>query len=347
MKVLKFTGLLMLCFAWAGTAGAVEVPTLYTAEVFLDEKADNPRDDAYRAALVTVLARVTDNALAGNDEAIDELFPAPAAWVTQFRPGEDDTLVVSFDGESLEQVLRNNGYTVWGSDRPLTLIWMAVDWGQGEREIVAAGEPERSAAQSRSIDRNRLLRERMLEIAELRGLPIAFPLLDTTDLQEVTFSDIWGGFDERILAASERYEVNSVLIGRIRATTTDSNRWTYYFGGQEQVWSGPAEAVVSRIADTLSAEFAVGGNEPLERLALNIAGVETLDAYGDLQKKLDNVAVIEGFRVVEVAGDTVTYDVDVRGGASRLRRALGFAGLIEQQDPGLTPAGDLNFFYNP
>ena len=67
----------------------------------------------------------------------------------------------------------------------------------------------------------------MLEIAEKRGLPLAFPLLDTEDLQSVTFSDIWGGFDERIIAASKRYGANSILIGRVRPSSSQSNRWTY------------------------------------------------------------------------------------------------------------------------
>ena len=181
---------------------AVEVPSLFTAEVPLNERSDNPRDDAYKAALTEVLMRVSGSLLSTDEEAIDELFPVPSAYVTQFQPGAEDSLWVSFDGEAIERVLRAAGQMVWGNDRPLTLVWLAVDWGQGEREIIAAGDPERSRQQSRSIDRNRLLRERVLEIAEKRGLPLAFPLLDTEDLQSVTFSDIWGGFDERIVDAS-------------------------------------------------------------------------------------------------------------------------------------------------
>jgi len=199
---------------------AVDVPTLYTAEVALDEESDNPRDDAYKAALIEVLTRVSGSLLSNDEEAIDELFPVPAAYVTQFRPGAEDTLWVLFDGEAIERVLRAAGQMVWGSDRPLTLVWLAVDWGQGEREIIAAGEPDRVEQQSRSIDRNRLLRERVLEIAEKRGLPLVFPLLDTEDLQSVTFSDIWGGFDERIVAASKRYGANSILIGRVRPSSS-------------------------------------------------------------------------------------------------------------------------------
>jgi hypothetical protein len=290
---------------------AVDVPTLFSAQVPLDEEAENPREDAYRAALIQILARVSGSQLSENEEAIDEMFPVPAAYVMQFRPGEEDTLWVTFDGEAVERVLRASGQTVWGRDRPLTLVWLAVDWGQGEREIIAAGDPDRTTREFRSIDRNRLLRERVLEIADKRGLPLVFPLLDTTDLQGITFSDIWGGFD----------------------------------------WTGPPEAVVAQVADLLAAEFAVGGDAPLEMVALNVSGVQTVDAYGSLQETLAGVSLIESFNIAEVNGDVVSYQIEVRGGADRLRRALRFAGLLEQTDStdfsGLEPVSALEFFFNP
>ena len=344
-RTLRGSALLLIALAAMLPAQAVDVPNLYTAQVVLDEESDNPRDDAYKAALKEVLLRVSSSAFSANEEAIDELFPIPSAYVTQYRPGDEDSLWVSFDGDAVEQVLRSNGQTVWGSDRPLTLVWLAVDWGQGEREIIAAGDPDRRPQQSRSIDRNRLLRERLLEIAEQRGLPIAFPLLDTTDLQGVTFSDIWGGFDERIAAASQRYEVNSILIGRVRPSSSQRNRWTYLFGGETLSWNGPPEAIVGQIADTLAAEFAVGGNAPLEIVALNVAGIDSIDAYGALQVLLTDLSLIEGFYINEVAGDVVSYQVEIRGGADRLRRALRFAGLIEQDNDFSSPENALEFYF--
>jgi len=350
-SLIYLSAVLLFSVGLALPALAVDVPTLFSAEVPLDEEAENPRESAYRAALISVLTKVSGSELSANEMAIDEMFPVPAAYVTQFRPGEEDTLWVSFDGEAIERVLRASGQTVWGSDRPLTLVWLAVDWGQGEREIIAAGDPERLTQEARSIDRNRLLRERVLEIAEKRGLPIVFPLLDTTDLQSVTFSDIWGGFDDRIIDASKRYDANSVLIGRVRPSSSQRNRWTYVFGGDTRAWTGPPEAIVTQVADMLAAEFAVGGDAPLEIVALNVSGVQTVDAYGSLQETLSGVNLIESFKISEVAGDMVSYQVEVRGGADRLRRALRFAGLLEQTDSadysGLEAATALEFFYNP
>lgn len=329
---------------------AIEVATLYTAKVPLDRNARDAEKTAHFAALVEVLRRVSGSELASNKQAIEELFPNPTTYVTQYQPGSDQTLMVSFDGQAIEKVLRRAGQTVWGNDRPLTMIWLAVDWGQGQREILAAGDPERSSQQSRSIDRNRQLRERILAIAADRGLPVAFPLLDTADLQIVSFSDVWGGFNERIIDASKRYETNSILIGRIRPSSNRGDRWTYILSGSEREWTGSAEKIVGQIADRLASEFAIGPDAALERVALSIGGIQSVDAYGSVQEILTRLDVIEKLNVESVAGDTISYQVEVRGGANRLARALRFSGLVEQEAIDSVGGGvrdDLQFFYNP
>ena len=68
---------LLFCAVAFAPAFAVDVPTLYTAEVFLDENADDPRNEAYRAALIEVLARVSGSELSSDPDHIDELFPVP------------------------------------------------------------------------------------------------------------------------------------------------------------------------------------------------------------------------------------------------------------------------------
>ncbi len=347
--------ILLLAITVPGMPGAwaADIPTLYTAQVALDEEEDDPRAAAYESALAAVLLRVSGSELSADPEMIELLFPRPASYVVQFRPGEDDTLWVTFDGEAVAAVLRQAGRSVWGSERPLTLVWLAVDWGQGDREIIGADEAERGRDQARTIDRNRLLRHRVLDMAERRGLPVLFPLLDTEDLQNVSFSDIWGGFDDALLMASERYEVESILVGRIRPTTGQRNRWSYYFGGDERSWNGEPELVLGLVADLLADEFAIGGNAPLEFVDLSVAGIDSFEAYGDMQNMLARTHVIESFLISEVAGDRVQYRVEVHGGVKRLRRALRFNGLIEQNGfdgdrfSMETFESSLDFFYSP
>ena len=324
-----------------------QAPYAFNLSRGVQESDDYSFGDA-RDALVEVLLRVSGSGIFSDPELFDLLFPNPADYVVQFRPGEDDSLWVRFDGAAIEDVLRRNGQPVWGSERPLTLIWLAVDWGQGIREIVAADDPERMEQESRSIDRNRMIRERLLEIADQRGLPLVFPLLDTTDLQSVTFADIWGGFDAAVVDASKRYGADSVLIGRVRPASNQANRWTYYFGDQEVALSGPPELALGQVADILASEFAIGGNLSLESVVLNISGVVSIEGYGNVQRMLEEIPVIEGFAAIEVGGDRISYRVEARGGAARLSRALSLKGLLEVDliDP-LAPQTVLEFYYSP
>ena len=350
---MKFCFLALAGVFVLSSADAVELSSLYTANVPFDQEQDDPRAHAYEMALKQVLLRVSGPELARDADLFQALFPRPAEYVVQFRFGSDDTIFVSFDGDAVEDVLRAAGQTVWGSDRPLTLVWIAVDWGHGERQIVGATDPDRSSDAARSINRNRLLRQRLLNFAESRGLPIAFPLLDSEDLANVSFSDIWGGFDERIIDASRRYDVDSILIGRVRADSAQRNRWTYHFSGDQRAWVGEPEIVITQISELLAAEFAIGGDAPLRTVQLNISGIASVDAYGSVQNILAGMNVIENFVVTTVEGDRISFRVLAHGGAERLARALRFEGLLEEEridvsDFDIVQAvSTLDFFYNP
>lgn len=329
--VLIFTALAMLALPAANVA-AVEASSLYTAEAPLERNDRQGRDAAYANALSQVISRITGLSDPMQTPKIAELFPDPARFVLQYRPGEDDTLWVTFDGEAIERLLRRTDVTVWGSDRPLTLVWLAVDWGNGEREIVAAGDAERVAGEERSIDRNRLLRERVQEAARKRGVPIAFPLLDAEDRQRVSFSDVWGGFDELLLQASRRYGTNSILVGRIRPGDTDRNRWSWYFGGEQRAWTGEAEEVIARLGDTLSSQFAVSGGDQLATFGLTVSGIDSVADYGAVQSFMEQLDVVEELAIDTVSADHIRYRIKAHGGKERLRRVLEFSSMLVPVD---------------
>jgi hypothetical protein len=324
-------GLAMLWFCAA--AAAVEMTSLYSVQVPLDPTDRGSRDFAYQAALTEVLVRVTGTTAVVDSEEIAALFPNPARYVLQYRPGPDNTLMVSLDGPAIEKVLRQTGATIWGTERPLTLIWLAVDWGQGEREIVAADDPQRVSGDARSIDRNRLLRERVLQIAEHRGIPVLFPLLDTEDLESISFSDIWGGFDDLLLQASLRYDASSVLLGRIRPDSMQPHRWTWHHRGERAGWDGEPEDMINQLADSLASLYAVSGQAPIDTIRLIISGIDSVNAFGRMQRFMENLRGIDAFAIKIVAGDRIVYEVEIQGGTERLQRSLELSNMLEMVDP--------------
>jgi len=327
---------------------------LYTVSVVLNPQVPDARDIAYRDGLNLVLIRVTGSEDELHLAELAGIFPVPDLYVLRFRPGPDDTLEVSFDGDAIERVLHQNLKTIWGDDRPLTLVWLAVDWGQGEREIVGADHGQQSADATRSIDRNRLLRERIEGTAERRGVPMLFPLLDIEDLQKISFSDIWGGFDEQLIEASKRYNASSILVGRIRPDSPQQNRWTYYFGEEQMGWVGEPEAAASLVADQLAAKFAIPGGSVLETYQLTVDGIDSVVAYGRVQQLIGDLAVVENFVLRSVSGHKVEFSVGVYGGIERLNKALELSGMLypatKPDDFGDAPVTDsarLDFVYLP
>src|SRR5690606_19379474 len=121
-----------------------------------------------------------------------------------------------------------------------------------------------------------------------RGIPIAFPLLDAADLQHVSFSDVWGGFDDRLLLASGRYGANSVLVGRVRPEALGHNRWPWYFAGDRGEWTGEPEEVLDRLANTLASRFAIAGDADLATFGLTIFGIDSVAAYGAVQSYMES-----------------------------------------------------------
>ena len=346
---------LVLVIAAPGTGFVFAQDNLYSVVVPLDASEANPQQKAQQDALQLVLVRVTGSADPQQILALQESFPPAENLVLRLQSAPDNSLRVTFDGGLIERYLRSNRQTIWGADRPVTLVWLAVDWGQGEREIVAADTERDVAASARSIDRNRQLRERVEQVAEFRGIPVIFPLQDTEDRQALGFGDIWGGFDELILEASRRYGASSVLVGRIDVNDPLRNRWTYYFGDDRLTWSGEPEQVTNLVADELAMQFGVRGDAALETYALTIDGVDSVLAYGNIQRMMDTLGVVEQFAVQSVDGQTIQYRVSVYGGIDRLSKALELSGMLEpdvmvDNDTGQGPLSDprlLSFHYRP
>ncbi len=313
----------------AANANAVDVEGLYTVDVALETGAGG-RDQAYQEALAEVLVRITGRESARSDADMLGLFPTPARYVMQYARGAQDRLIVTLDGDAIGELLRRAGHPVWESDRPLTLVWLAVEWAPGDRELIGAAEPGRRAF-GQQEERREQVRAQVVDAAARRGIPVQLPALDGEDRDAVTVRDVWGGFDQALLAASRRYQTASVLIGKIRSDNATRNQWTYYFGNRDLSWSGPADQVIARLADSLAEQFAVSGSDRPELLTLTISGVETVRAFGEISRLLAGTSVIERVHIDRVAGPEIRYRLEVRGGPERLAAALEFSGVLQRQ----------------
>jgi len=349
MNSFHLTLRVLICLWFAGQipgADAARVTDLYAAQVPAEGGAAR---DSFDTALHTVLIKVTGRRDITEDLAVMSQFAAAESYVQQYRTNPDGTVWVLFDQIALRRALDSIGQPVWGEERPVTLVWLVMDYGAGSRDILAAeadvereselfaepppvGDPERQMA----------VRDILQTTAGERGLPLILPLVDSEELDIVSVSDVWGGFTESLVLATQRYGVNAILVGRARVLSVENTRvrWTLMLGDEQFDWDGDVASGPDRLADFFAVRLATSSSA-LGRMQLRVDGVNTLDDYGRLSQYLSTLDVIEEYSIDRVAGQTAVFSLLVRGDADRLMRSIALRRILQPiEEPGRPSPGD-------
>lgn len=329
---------------------AVEVYGLYEAEVAVADKSAAARNEALGRLLMTVATKVSGQRDLGGNAVLREAAGQPAAYVQQFRyrsveatqegegseAGSGLALWARFDVRAVEELLTRAGLSVWGRMRPSVLVWLAAERGD-ERELVGADDAGRLVS---VLERT----------SAQRGVPLVLPLLDLEDRTRLGVSDVWAGFDETVLKASQRYQSKTVLIGRVYKVlpTLWEARWGLHLDGTVQEWSTQGGALelaleegVHEAADVLAARFATRRTDSgLADVALAVSGIRTLEDYARTLRYLRSLDAVDAVRVTHVQADKVSFRLLARGGESALEQVVSFSRTLEpapvaREAPGL------------
>ena len=324
----------LLLLPFAGLQAAAE--TLFESEVVVTDQSPAVRAGAMKTALRQVLVRVAgQDAILDTDPAIS-LLKDPAQLVQQYRyytvPESEPPVLkmwVRFDGEAVRQALQQQGVSYWGAERPDTLVWLAVE-DRGKRYVVAADD---GTEVYRQVE----------QAARQRGVPVLFPLMDLEDQSQVRFSDIWGGFFDNVLAASQRYNPQAVLIGRLNRSPSGawSSRWQLEVAGKPSSWSDShpqlaslAQQGIDDTADILASRFAVsqaGGN--LNAVSISVTGVDSLTDYARLGDYLAGLTAVVAVQVQKVTGNDVHYVLQLNGSLQDLTHTVSIGTVLEPLSP--------------
>lgn len=344
--LLGLVGALLLALGTSAQAAFVVVPGLYTAETVTDARDDDAREAGLRNALAQVIIRVTGQlSVAGQPEG-RQVIDQAESLVSQFRfepiepepdadapPPDDDAepppvqyrLTASFVPGAVDNALRNAGLPVWPPRRPRTLVWLVTDSGQG---IVDDSDKQRRAGA-------------LLDAAQARGLPLEFPLMDLEDRRSIDAADIRGGFDDRIRAASTRYDTAEVLVGHIsRSGSLRTARWTLLDprqGGQR--WTQTTRSTdaaltegIAELADRLVQRYAGGGNGPRAAIDVAVRGITGLDDYGRVLNMFQRLTAVDDTLVHAAHNDVVVFRLMSGATVANLARAIDVERVIVRDE---------------
>jgi len=326
-----------------------EIEGLYEAKVAVTGQGIVERKAVVREGMRIVLTRVSGRRDIETLDKIDQALANALRYVQQFdyrtlafdavhvnETGEEykQELRIRFDDQALNVLLQDAGLPVWGRGRPSLLIWLAVE-DVGERYLLGG-------------DARLPLRD-MLELqAQQRGVPLLFPLLDLEDQTRLNFADVWGDFQDDIQSASQRYQAEGILVGRVyrHAENEWRARWSLYDGAQShaerknalqvQRWTTTAvdkeqlmKAAVDDSADILGHRFARAASElDADMLFVSVTDITTIEGYARTLKYFSSLDMVTETAVNSVDEIDVVYGLKIKGNEEHFRQSVAFGDTL-------------------
>ncbi len=308
----------MVAFALlAMPAQAEPLGDLYSVTV--PYSGDN--DAAFREAMRAVLVRVTGRADAPDLPNLAPLVAQASRYVTSFRRAAGGQLAVSFNGPAIENAVDSSGLAFWGNERPVTLVWLALDRGGGRRALVSASD---TSAEKARVDSS----------AARRGLPLVWP--DAGDDLVRAMQQAWSGNHDALVDAARRYGADGVLVGRARQTAAGAYEveWNFTVAGAAGAAAGELEAGPELAAERYAGIYASHGAAQRSEQTVTVTGIATLEGYAMALRTLTRLAPVRGVAVDEVNADSVSFRVNVRGDPEALSQAIVRDGRLQPVDAG-------------
>ena len=329
-----------LCAAAAAGGAAEVVPWLYDAEVPVASQTQADRQRATSVALARVLARVTGLTRVPFTEPLTAALAAPEHYTLRYSfhtvPPPTSAhldadgaaaglrLRVRFLAAAVRGLLREAELPVWGADRPVVLVWLAVR--DDHRTAVVAADETDGWARGLAV------------AARRRGLVLMLPLMDMMDAN-ISAPVVWGRFWERLESASTRYRPDVLVVGRAEPLRDgwmaewatrgrksapageprrrDGERFSHRGASPEAL----GERLVDNLADALAARFAVRGDQRV--FAVTVRGAQTVRGYASLLEHLGEQEHIDRVDVVSATPETLMIRLHTRSGLGQLQDLLG------------------------
>lgn len=307
----------LLCAALSAASQPQSFGDLYSATV--PYAGDN--ELAFRQAMRDILVRVTGRPDAPELESLAPLVAEASRYVVSFRRATGGQLAVRFDGAAIENAIDASGLAFWGENRPVTLVWLAIDRGDGRRALVSASD---TGPEKQHVDSN----------ASRRGLPLVWP--ESGDNLLRAMQQAWSGDHEPLADAARRYGAEGVLIGRARLTDAGGYAvdWSFRSADASAAAQGDLETGPALAAERYAGRYATHGAAQRIEQVVTVTGVVTLESYAAAMRLLSDLAPVRGVSVDEVTPDAVSFLVNVRGDPDALHQAILRDGRLHAVDSG-------------
>lgn len=337
------------CLMMSSNLNAAVVEDLYSVELAVADQTTSQRLTVFKQAFREVIAKVTGSTAVVDYPGFKGSLRNSARYVHQFRyfTRKDENadafdsgqliLRVAFNQEAIENLLRENDISIWGKERPSTLLLISYDVNKNASIV--------------SSDTTMGIVEELDELAHRQGLPVLFPLLDLEDRRQLGVRDIIQSNTGNMDALALRYGPDAVLSGQIigRVGKGWEGIWQARFSNQLFNWTFRAgsrqlimQQAMTQLAQTLANEYALETYQAFDQQILfTVDRMTQVSDHIKVLSYLQSLDAIESVRLVLISEDRVTYRVTLRNATEDLSRLISLGYVLEQLElPLINAAAD-------
>jgi len=334
----------LLMFLMINTANALLVEDLYNAEIKVPSKSISleQRNILIKQEFVKVLEKITGKPKSLSIEDVDKYvskYEYMDTVVNQLKddeqPNNKTILKIYFDKKLINKALAENGHMFLDEHRPLTIIWP-------KSFTAATFSPEQE------------LLQQIIVLAKKRGLPIILPMFDLKEVEILHADPLDAKLTDSIKQASKKYSADEVII--VECNTKDDvlhiswksiiNDWQF----NDQLadinnidnqnvetksinFAIQANLFIDKLMEHFVHHYTVGNNSAIakEVVLMKISNVINLEDYVQVEKYLQNLAVVNTFQATKFQAGEVEFSIVATGGKQAIKNAVSTNKLLQEE----------------
>jgi len=307
----------ILLFLTYATSLYAATTSLYQTEVAVNSQSDDERARAVKEGLNHVLVKLTGNAQVDANKIIKAALEKADYYVQEYSYSTPDvssyqySLVITYDANDVNSLLKKSGLSYWGGERPSLLVWLLVSQ-KGQSEIISNESVGETLPQ-------------MKQLGVQYGLPLIFPMMDVADMSQVSPDEINAMNVSLLEEAGKRYAPQGLLIGRIKEQDKQwlsdwqliiaKSTWNFKMTGQS------AHIIITDVLKNINQILAKQNaskknDEPLIWLQLEITHVARPEDLSLLMQSLKQLSLVQQIKLSQVVGDRIDLAIEIRGSSS-------------------------------
>lgn len=338
---------------------------------------------ALQQAMRAALVRATGRRESASDPVFGGLIADAPKYVQSYDRGPQGELQVVFNSAAVEKAIAVLNRSVWDPNRPFTLVVLSPAPAQADEAGDETGLDQAATERGLPISivplpvadasGNLLQREALLEMAHRYGaeqILIGRPPAPPAPVAPAGAAPPANGAPGTSpappagaapgappTAAGQPASSGTTAAGApvtsmvpassliAQAPPPTDWQWVLYTDFTTQSWSGPLTAGIDGTVDLLAPPAGTAaGNAPGDT-EIEIEGVSSLADYANIELMLGAVPGVSQANVRQVSGDSVLFDVTVRGGAGAIDRALSSSPSFTRLGSGPQPRGGAPLVY--